>query len=251
MKLILLQRDFGAWLRTGSAAVATRLGSHCAPGLRVYQNNYRTQLVSCLEKAFERTREWIGEEAFQNAVVAHVDSIPPSSWTLDDYGRDFSMTLSSLYPDDPEVAELAWLEWAIGEAFTAADHAPLDPAVIADTDWDSAALRLSPSIDIFALITNAPAIWSALNEGETPPPAEMLDSPSALLVWRKAMTSHFRVIDARERDLLLLARGGRSFAFLCEKLVAEIGEEEGVALAGAYLGRWIADDLIAEIYSSR
>lgn len=248
MTLLGLQRDFGGWLRSGDEAVAARLGSSLAPGLRVYQNNYRAQLVSCLERTFERTRDWIGDEAFQHAVVTHIDDVPPSSWTLDDYGRDFPMTLSVLYPDDPEVTELAWLEWALGEAFTAADHPPLDPAVIANTDWDNAALRLSPSIDILALTTNAPAIWSALSEGGMPPPAEMLDAPSALLVWRKAMTSHFRVIDARERDLLLLARAGRTFAFLCEKLVAETGEQEGVALAGAFLGRWIADDLIAEIY---
>lgn len=251
MTLLALQRDFGAWLRSGSAVIAARFAASCTPGLRVYQNNYRAQLVTCLEATFARTRQWIGEEAFHNAIVMHIDAIPPSSWTLDDYGRDFSMTLSGLFPTDPEVTELAWLEWALGEAFTAADHAPLNPAVIAGTDWDNAALRLSPSIDILALTTNAPAIWSALNEGEMPPPAEILGTPSALLVWRKAMASHFRVIDARERDLLLLARAGRSFAFLCERLVEDIGEEEGVALAGALLGRWIADDLIAEIHSGR
>jgi hypothetical protein len=246
--LLALQRDFGAWLRSGSAAVAARFAASCAPGLRVYQNNYRAQLVTCLETTFVRTREWIGEEAFHNAMVTHIDGIPPSSWTLDDYGRDFSMALSTLFPDDLEVTELAWLEWALGEAFTAADHAALDRTVVADTDWDNAALRLSPSIDILALTTNAPAIWSALSESEMPPPAEMLEAPAALLVWRKAMTSHFRIIDARERDMLLLAKAGRTFAFLCEKLVAEIGEQEGVALAGELLGRWIADDLIAEIY---
>lgn len=248
MTLLALQRDFSAWLRSGSAAAAARFAASCEPGLRVYQNNYRAQLVTCLETIFLRTREWIGDEAFHAAVITHIDAIPPSSWTLDDYGRDFSMTLSTLFPEDPEVTELAWLEWALDEAFTRADHTVLDPTIIASSDWDRAALRFSPSIDILALTTNAPAIWSALSESEMPPPAEMLKVPAALLVWRKAMTSHFRVIDACERDILLLARAGRPFAFLCEKLVAEIGEQEGVALAGALLGRWIADDLITEIY---
>ena len=61
-------------------------------------------------------------------MVAHVARVPPSSWTLDAYPRDFPATLAPLYPDDPEVAELAVLELALAEAFVGADAAgPIAP----------------------------------------------------------------------------------------------------------------------------
>jgi len=238
MSLLALQRDFGAFLRDGDAADA-------APGMRVYQNNYRAQLVACLEDAFARSRAWIGDDAFEQAVVRHIHRVPPSSWTLDAYARDFPDTLAWLYPDDPEVAELAWLELALAEAFVGADVEPLSPAEAANVDWDRAVLRFIPTIDLRAVTSNACDLWFALAAGEAPPAAALLDEPHALIVWRQNLVSRFRLIDAREEQALLLARAGLSFADLCAALVTSCGEVDGVALAGAYLGRWLADGLLA------
>ena len=142
MTLIELQRDMRAWLTREDAAAATRFGDDAAPGLRIYQNNYRAQLAACLEESFEHTRDWIGAEAFHQAIVTHVDRVPPSSWTLDAYSRDFPATLALLYPADREVIELAWLDMALGEAFVAADAATLTAEDLAGVDWDHAVLRL-------------------------------------------------------------------------------------------------------------
>jgi len=237
MSLLALQRDFAAWLRDGDADAA-------APGMRVYQNNYRAALVACLEDAFARTRAWIGEEAFSRAVVEHVCRVPPSSWTLDAYPRDFPDTLAFLYPDDPEVAELAGLELALGEVFVGPDAVPLMQAKARDIDWDRAILRFIPTLDLRPAITNAHAIWLALAEEKLPPPVEILAGAHALLVWRHDLTSRFRLIDAREEQALALARSGLSFANLCAAVVAVEGEAEGIALAGQWLGCWLADGLL-------
>ena len=77
MTLIDLQRDMRHWLMHEDAGAAARLGPDAAPGLRVYQNNYRAQLAACLEDSFaHRTRAWIGGTAFHQAVIAHVDRFP-------------------------------------------------------------------------------------------------------------------------------------------------------------------------------
>ena len=136
MSLLALQRDMRLWLTREDGDAAARLGADAAPGLRVYQNNYRAQLAACLGESFERTRDWIGGEAFHRAVVAHVDRMPPHSWTLDAYGRDFPATLAALYPADPEVTELAWLDMALGEAFVATDAVALTADDLDDIDWD-------------------------------------------------------------------------------------------------------------------
>lgn len=244
MTLLALQRDMRAYLLRDDEAAAKRLGDDAAPGLRVYQNNYRAQLVGCLEESFPRTRDWIGGEAFHQGVIAHVERVPPSSWTLDAYPRDFPATLALLYPDDPEVAELAWIDYALGEAFVGADAPALMPADAALINWDRAVLHFTPTLDFTDLTTNATAIWAALAAEDVPPDVETLPEPGVILVWRQAQVSQFRAIDRHEHQALLSARSGRSFVELCMALVDQLGEEDGVATAGAYLGRWLADGLI-------
>lgn len=243
----MLQRDMRAWLVAADAGAVRRYGRDATPGLLIYQNNYRAQLVACLEESFARTRDWIGGTAFHQAVVAHVDRVPPSSWTLDAYPRDFPATLAMLYPDDPEIAELAWIDCALGEAFVGPDAVPLTTADIAAVDWDHAQLHFTPTLDLCDLTTNAPAIWSAIAAGDTPPSTEILPETGAILVWRQDQIAQFRAIDATERGALLNARAGVTFAVLCSALVEASGEEAGIARAGTMLGQWLADGLIVRI----
>ena len=247
MSLLSLQQDMHAWLVREDRDAAQRLGTGAAPGLRVYQNNYRAQLTACLEESFARTHAWIGDTAFHNAVVTHVDQVTPSSWTLDAYARDFPGTLKSLYPADPEVAELAWIDRALSEAFVACDVPTLSAGSLADVDWDRAILRFTPTLTIATLVTNATAIWSRLAAEEAPPAAERLPEEAAILVWRQEMTPRYRATDTQEVDLLLQARAGIPFADLCTKSVERLGEAKGIAYAGKSLGQWLAEGLITAI----
>lgn len=246
MNLLDLQRDMRGWLTREDEAITVRLGADAGPGLRVYLNNYRAQLAACLEESFARTRDWIGGEAFEQAVIVHIVRVPPSSWTLDAYPRDFPATLAIHYPDDPEVAELAWLDMALGEAFVGPDSPALNED-LTQIDWDRAVLRFTPTLDLAELTTNATAIWSALADGDTPPGVEMLPEAGAMIVWRHAGLSHFRAIGQRERQALLSARQGLSFAELCTVMVDAYGNDDGIALAGEMLGQWLGDGLVVAI----
>ncbi|GAA0328213.1 DNA-binding domain-containing protein [Sphingomonas oligophenolica] len=247
MSLIALQRDMRAWLTREDDGAAERFGDCAVPGLRIYQNNYRAQLAACLEESFARTRDWIGGKAFHELVVAHVERVPPSSWTLDAYPRDFPETIALLYPADPEIAELAWLDRALGEAFVGPDAAALLPGDLAGIDWDRAVLHLTPTVDMGDLTTNATAIWSALAAGEAPPGVAFLPEPGAILVWREDQVSRFRAIDPYERQALLSMRAGLPFATLCATMVDMLGEEKGIDCAGQLLGQWLRDGIIVAI----
>lgn len=241
-----LQLAFARCLREGEAG-AEPAGLGPGAGLRVYQNNYRAQLEACLEHSYPGTQAWIGPEAFAAAAAAHITTVPPSSWTLDAYALDFPATLGVLYRNDPEVEELAWLELALSEAFIGPDANALDLALAADLDWDRAVVRFTPTLDLRLIRTNAAAIWSAISASETPPPAAELDQPAGLLVWRSNLISCFRQTDRQEYETLLLARAGTPFSAICAHLVAEAGEDEGIGLAGAWLGQWLSDGLVARI----
>jgi len=247
MSLAQLQRDLSAWLQADKPADSAPFGARARPGLAIYQNNFRAQIAACLEDSFDKTRQWISGEFFHEAIVHHLERVPPSSWTLDAYPRDFPATLAMLYPIDPEVAELAALELALADAFVGADAPRLTADQVATADWDSVTLLFTPTLDLLPMTTNAATIWTALTEESAPPISALLPTAGALLVWRDGETPRFRVIEAMEERAILHIRGGMTFARLCAELVDVIGEAEGVSVAGAWLGQWLADGLLSEI----
>jgi len=246
MNLAQYQHTFRHWLVSASDETAQLLGNKTA-GLAVYQNNYRAQLVGCLEQAFPNLRRWVGEEAFLAASITHIDQHPPHAWTLDAYPEGFHQTLSELFPNNPDVHELAWIESSLNEAFVAADAQPLPLEALASVDWDTASLQLTPSLRCHALTTNAEAIWSALWQQTATPEATMRAEAGGLLVWRRQFTSRLREVDALEFQAVKNLQRDGSFAGLCEFLVGQLGEEKGIARAGELLAGWIASELIVGI----
>ncbi len=249
MTLAQAQSDFREWLLSEDEHPS--VPQTMASGLRVYQNTYRAQLVACLEETYERVRLWLGDEGVRAAAAAHIDLHPPTGWTLDAYGRDFPETLEELYPDDPEIAELAWLDVRLAEAFVAPDAEPMRADAIADVNWEHAVLMLSPTLVTGEAHTNASAIWSALANGGDPPAVVLLAQPTHILVWRQGLTSCFRQVDDAEHEALIAVQGGLSFGALCAQCVEVDGENAGVARAGAWLGQWLRDELIVGIAADK
>lgn len=247
MSLLALQRDMRAWLVHADIAAATRIQPSNEPGFAVYQNNYRSQLVACLENSFGRTRAWIGEDRFLQAAVHHIDDTPPCSWTLDAYAHDFPATLARLHPDDPEIAEIARLELGLEELFVAADSPAVGIDQLDDIDWDQAILTFQGSIELIDLKTNAFAIWSALGAGEEPPAARCLDALDTALLWRQGEQCRIRIIDDAELQAFLDTRSGSAFSKVCRNITLKFGEDRGVALIGEWLGLWLSAGMIAAI----
>lgn len=247
MNLATLQRDFRELIAGDDIVARLNEATEAKAGLAVYRNNYRGQLVACLGETFARTRDWLGDAAFREAVDAHILAVRPTHWSLDAYPRPFPATLEQLYPADVEVAELAWLESDLECAFVAADADPFSLDGLAGIDWDHAFLRFSPSLTVRSMTTNASAIWSALSAGERPPAIELHPEPVAIIVWRQEFVSCFRLVD-RHEAMAIRALGDRSsFGALCASLVEELGEQEGTERAGAMLGQWLREGLIIAV----
>lgn len=242
MSLVELQQRFCAWLvepdEDRAAQIAAPLG--VGPGLVVYQNNYRVALVDALREIHPRAAAWLGDAAFEAAAARYIDAHPPSSWTIDAYGERFP---DSLRGADPAAADLAAIDRAIGEAFVAADALPAEAAALAEVDWDSAVIRLVPSLVVLAIGTNADALWLALASNETVPDAAQ--SPGTVLVWRQGFEPVMRRADAVEALVLRRSLAGVRFAGICEELAVGRDEAAAVTLAGTVLGRWLGEGLVA------
>lgn len=248
MNLATWQNDFRQWLLSGDADDARVFGERATLGLDIYQNNYRTQLIRCLGVSYPAITRWLGDDAFREAAIAHIETHPPRGWTLDTYGKDFEDTLSALYPHNPDLHELAWIEWALSEAFVATDAPALSRDTLWQVDWEGASLGLTPSLRLRTATTNADTIWQALQDDTaTPPDGQMLDAPGGLILWRRDYTSRLLRVDAVEYAALRSVQDDPRFETLCEHLVTRLGEDAGIARAGTLLANWLDAALITSI----
>ena len=246
MNLADWQHGFRTWLITGTGEGV--FGERATKGLDVYQNNYRAQLVNCLQVSYPHVLRWIGADTFRHAAITHIDARPPRGWTLDAYGEDFGITLREMFPHNPDLHELAWIEWALSEAYVASDAVPMSKDALWSVDWDRARLRLAPSLRHRVATTNADDVWSALQEdADTVPEGEMLAAPGGFVIWRRDFTSRLRCLDADDYAALLGLFDDDRFEAMCETLVARLGEEAGVARAGALLADWLDAGVIVGI----
>ncbi len=246
MSLRAIQSDFCSFLRSDGSLPPASIAASARRGLGVYHYAHRATLGEALRDVFERTHGWLGDARFDSAADAHIASHPPSSWTLADYGAGFDETLSALYPDHPEVAELAWLDWSLRAAFNGPDSAQLDLAALAQVDWDAARLVINPTLACRPIATNVALLWQALDDQhEAPPPASRLPGPAVLTIWRQGLTPRFQTVELCEHEALMLALKGESFAAICAALALRLADaDEAAAVVGAMLGRWIAEGLL-------
>jgi hypothetical protein len=244
MRLASLQQEFSHRIRS---EVDGELIRTLGPGFAIYRNNYRRQLHSALEDTFRRTHLWIGNDSFTSAADVHISQTPPSSWTLDAYGHGFPTTLQCLYPDDPEVGEIAWLDLAMAEAFVAADAEPLTVRDLAHVPWSDAELSFVPSFRMSTALTNAAEIWSALEEKRAPPAAASTAHPCAYVVWRSQLMPCFRVVSRAEHHVLAALYLRAGFEQAVDILVEIEGCERALDTASAMLARWFSDGLIAAV----
>lgn len=216
-------------------------------GMRVYRNNYREQLRSALRTAFPYLALWLGDLEFERVCDAHIARHFPHSWTLDHYGHDFGATVLALFPQDPELYELAWLDWAMSEALVAEDEPTLVTSGLAELDWDGARIIFASSVRLLETKSNAADIWVALEDQSPPPSAALLPESQALLVWRCGLIPCFRSIPDWEFELISALRRGLSFAAACEILRLRFDVQGAVKAAGEMLARWLGDDMITRV----
>ncbi|MBL4835799.1 MAG: putative DNA-binding domain-containing protein [Pseudomonas sp.] len=223
-------------------------------GLAVYRNNYRTATIGALQNTFERTCRLVGEASFIKAAIHHIIQHPPHSWSLDHVGGGFSSTCAALFRNDPEVSELAWLEWAMHGAFTAPDITPMHVTAFAEAtasfeseDWYEMVLRFTPEIVVGVVTHDLIALWQQTAEAPAAEPVGKLNAPHSAVVWREGELPVFRLLADYEAAAMQAMRDGANYGDACEIVLAKCPVDEAAALAGAMLSRWLTDGLVIGI----
>ncbi|MEH2562535.1 DNA-binding domain-containing protein [Bradyrhizobium sp. AZCC 2289] len=211
----------------------------------VYRYAYGSRLVEAMRNDHELLHLYLGDETFDEMGHAYVRARPSEHPNLRRFSQGLPDFLKSTAPycDHPILSDLAALEKALNDAFDAAEGPVLalaDMAGFAPEVWNDLTFQPHPSARRLDLNSNAPAIWMALKNDETPPGAELLEEPARLLIWRQDVTPMFRELPTEEAMMWDEAANGIPFGVLCEML-ATYDDPDGAAARGAgYLHGWIS-----------
>jgi Putative DNA-binding domain len=214
--------------------------------LSLYAQMYTSRMVGALAEDFRLARLWLGPEAFDELATAYLAECPSRHPSLRHFGRALPEFVRALASSRAGLADLLTLEWARGEAFDAADAAPLDWGAItsiAPEAWPSLRLGLGPSVRFVRLESSADELWAALNAGGEPP--EPREGPRRVLVWRREFLVYHRALPDDEASALEAVMSGATFGEMCEHFTRpDEPAEESARRAFAALRQWSVDGLL-------
>jgi len=222
--------------------------------LQIYVDAYRLRLQEALETDFEALHTLLGDEQFHELCLRYIDAHPSSHYSLRYFGRSMSDFLRAVSPYAAQgvLADLAGFEWSLIDAFDAPDGRVVtveDMGRLPTETWPHLRFEFHASVQHLELTWNAPQIWAALKDRQTPPAPEKLESPQRWLVWRQDYQNYYRPLSDSEASAMDCARAGKNFAELCEDLCRRMAEEETAAVAAGFLHRWISDGLVRKVSS--
>lgn len=226
--------------------IRTPPGADPAQRLGIYHHAYRARLAEVLAESFEKTHLYMGSEQFERDAMAFAVSHPPRVRNLGRYGAEFVDYLGALYPANPELRELAQLDWDLRTTFDGPDTPALDAAAAsadAATRWLHRAQALHPSLTLRTITTNIVQIWRAIDEDVDVPPVQQHDTPHTLMVWRKALQPHFQTLEPDQALFIQALANGSSIDATCTDLAGSEALSDPQQLAG-WLREWLDEGLL-------
>lgn len=194
-------------------ALADSLHDTPAQRFQIYHRAYRLRLCEVLRDSFAKTCAYMGSDLFDAHACEFVVQHPPTTRNLGRYGAALPDLFRQIYPDNPELHELAQLDWDLRSRFDSADAPALAlDALQAEADGHLPCLRwaapLHPSVVLRDSSSNAVKLWRAIDDDTEVPEVQHDHSGAGLVVWRWGLQPHFMRVDAAPyRFLQCLAQG--------------------------------------------
>jgi Putative DNA-binding domain len=236
------QASLQAWIFRGDTGHLPKVADPL--GLDIYYAAYRARLREAVSETFEKSRAWLGDEVFDAVVADYISANPPTHWSLSEYGETLPRWFARTFADDPEIGELAAIEWALHHCFSGAEGEPFDWAGIAGLDWENAVITLVPTYAEVEMRTNAATIWRTMADGVEPPEASLLPERVKLRFWRRGHSPNYVAMDRFEAQALNLIQQSLTFSAVCASLETSFPDADIARKVGDLLVQWRGDGLI-------
>ena len=207
------------------------------PRVGIYRYAYRARLAGALRANYPALARMIGEDEFRTLAEGYARAHPPRHFSIRWHGH----ALAEYLPAGPE-ADLARMEWAIAEAFDAADAEPIEPQRLADEPvegWADLPLALHPSVEVLPMRWAVECAWERLRHEAAADAREIEPRPHALFVWRRNLDAHWRIAGADEARALLALDLGGTLEHACEAI-----GDAGAGQVGAWFAGWVREGLL-------
>lgn len=254
MRLADLQRAFARRILDGDAAILAELrdGGRAASTdlMGVYEHGYGARLTEVLAADYEKLLAALDQPAFDRMAAGYIDARPSRSPNARDFGQGLADYLAAAaeWRDAPWLAELARLEWALGEVYQAEDPPRLAieaMAAVGPQDWPRLVFAVADDVRRIDARHGGPEAWLALEDGDDPASAASVAPPGAWLVWRQDDDARFRQLETAEAQAFDGLAEGLCFADLCQAAAVELGPTAAAAAMAGYLRGWIEAGLIS------
>ena len=220
--------------------------------LSIYHRAYRLRLCEVLRDSFAKTSAYMGELFDQHASEFAVAQ-PPALRNLGRYGASLPAFLQQTYPDNPELAELAQLDWDLRSRFDGAD-APasgldaLQPNDEGNLPCLTMSSPLHPSVVLRNSQSNAVKLWRAIDDDTEVPEVQLDDSGAGLVVWRWDLQPHFMRLDTAQYRFMQALAEGSSIQDAAQSF-ADTEVLPTPEVLGAWLQSWMSQGLLRAAFS--
>jgi len=250
-----LQRAFQDYLLVRSdgfvAAVRDTSKADRVTLLEVYRDAYALRLIEVLTNDYPGLLAMAGPADFDHMARAYIAAHPSHHPSVRWFGAklgDF-LSLTAPYSGSPAAAEMARFEWALGEAFDAADAEPVTAdalMALPPEAWGELTFTTLPSMRRLTLAFAVPQAWQRREEVEPGNlKVEAEAAPVEWVIWRPELITSFRSLDFDEAAIFDGLVDGRNFPEICETMAAFTGEESAPPRAAGLLRAWVEEGLIA------
>jgi hypothetical protein len=249
-----LQRRFQDYLLGADERIAAAVNdspkTDAATLLGVYRDAYVLRLVEILGKDYPKTRQMLGDDDFDAMGRAYLRSCPSRTFTVRWFGKHLARFLADTAPwsEYPMLAEMATLEWALGEAFDAPDLPVIMPDAIAavpHAGWPGLTFSLHPSLRRHEFKFAVPELWQQLERDEAPDGVvPMYAEPTVFLIWREGLETAYRGVDPDEAWAIEEVGRGLAFGALCDGLTRFHDPAAAAGRAAQMLKQWLSDGLV-------
>lgn len=251
-----LQKNLQAYLLTQDANIAkfiaAPLKGTAIERLDVYNIAYRLRLIEALSVDYEALQQLLGEESFEQLSRAYLEAYPSHHFSLEVFGEHLPDFLASTppYSHQPYLSELATFSSVLDKAVNAAD-APLlsanDIMAIPQDNWSDMHITLHPSVQLTKQRWNSVAIWQAIANKQSPPPAKRLKKINYQVVWRKKIQPFYCSLQQEDVYVIQALQKHKSFGAICEGLLRWLPEEKVAGYVVNLLLRWLNDEMLSSV----
>lgn len=197
-------------------------------GLQVYQANGQALAERALAAAYPVLQQLLDEDSFAQLAHAFWHQHPPQHGDMNRWGAELAtfVQADAQLQDDPYLADVARLEWAVHSCGMAADAAPdtASYARLLSDDPATLALRLAPGCAVL------PSAWPTLSIVQAHRRGTGLDEAGRRLragyaetavLWRAGLQPQLRAAEPGEAALLLALAQGQTLGHALDAALAQ------------------------------